>query len=191
MTQKTKREAFIVVVLLGLLIGLMRHAVAPAVRGGQPSVAAPAAPDALATSQPISPPEPRVETPRERPDYTAEAQARRDPMVSLLPSDAASHDATTTVQIPFGEQKPGAPQLPTLLVHGIVWGTARPQALINGGLYEIGDTVEGARIVSIERRGVTVEAGGTRAVLTLAPGPALAKRVVGQGDAWYSESQRR
>ena len=171
MTTKTKRDALIVVGLLGVLAVLRPHLLPTlGVGGDAPTVV----PSAMVAPAPAAAPEPQppVEASPARPSYTAEAQATRDPMVSLLPAEPTTHDARAAGQTP-SERKPGRPQLPALSVQGIVWGTARPQALINGGLYEVGDAVEGARILSIERSGVTIiEVGGTRTVLT----PALQGR---------------
>lgn len=45
---------------------------------------------------------------------------------------------------------------PSLTVQGILFGTARPQAIINRKIVAAGDTVEGARVVSITAEGVVM-----------------------------------
>ena len=45
------------------------------------------------------------------------------------------------------------------------WGGARPQVLIDGQLYDLGDTVQDSQIVGITRDGVTVVSQGVTFVL--------------------------
>jgi Tfp pilus assembly protein PilP len=46
--------------------------------------------------------------------------------------------------------------LSKLKVQGIVWGGKSPQAIINGQVLSVGDLIEGAQIVSIEKKGITL-----------------------------------
>ena len=46
--------------------------------------------------------------------------------------------------------------LPGINVAGVVWNTDRPQAIINGQIVGIGDTVSGAKILDIKKMGITV-----------------------------------
>ena len=189
MTQKTKRDALIVLGLLGVFVALSPRFMEMLGLGGSgPSVVVPTA--VVVTPQPLAQPEPpRVEAPLVRPHYTAEAQAMRDPTVSLLPAEPSAQDATASLSN-ASQRQTETPRFPALVVHGIVWGTARPQALMNGGLYEVGDVVEGARILAIQRSGVTIEVGGIRTVVRPASASTLAKRVVGEGDRWDSQPRR-
>ena len=50
--------------------------------------------------------------------------------------------------------------LPTLNIEGIVWNTNMPQAIVNGKVVRIGDTIEGVRIVKIEKQGITIDYSG-------------------------------
>lgn len=50
--------------------------------------------------------------------------------------------------------------LPSLTIQGIVWGGALTQAIINNKVLKVGDTVEEARIININKEGVTVLFGG-------------------------------
>lgn len=50
--------------------------------------------------------------------------------------------------------------LPDLLVTGLVWGTDRPQAIINGQVVDVGDDVAEIKIVSIEKNIIEVEFQG-------------------------------
>ena len=61
-----------------------------------------------------------------------------------------------------------------LRVQGIIWGVKVPQAIINDKVLTIGDLIEGAEIVSIEKTGVTLSFNG--AIFDLAaPGISSAK----------------
>lgn len=45
---------------------------------------------------------------------------------------------------------------PTLTVQGLVWGGNFPQAIINNKVVRIGDTIEGARVISIDKEGINL-----------------------------------
>lgn len=79
------------------------------------------------------------------------AQNLRDPFQSPLKKEAE----TITEVIP--EAPP--PDLSSLTVQGIVWGGKMPQAIINNKVVKVGDTIEGMRIVSIDKEGITVSQG--------------------------------
>ncbi|MDP2927555.1 MAG: hypothetical protein Q8N80_01990 [Candidatus Omnitrophota bacterium] len=64
--------------------------------------------------------------------------------------------------------KPGL-DLGKLKVQGIIWGVATPQAIINNKVLTIGDLIEGAEILSIEKKGITLSFNGAIFDLT-APG---------------------
>ncbi len=55
---------------------------------------------------------------------------------------------------------------PTLLeridIQGLIWGTPFPQAIINGKIYKVGDTIEGTniKIVEIKKGKIEVECFG-------------------------------
>ena len=92
---------------------------------------------------------------------------RRDPLKSLLPKPAApagaSWDATGAVAV-------AAPPLPPpeLHVEGLLWGGGKPQAIIDGRLYGVQDAVSGAKILAIDRDGVTIEHLGKPVVYSTA-----------------------
>lgn len=44
----------------------------------------------------------------------------------------------------------------SLTVQGVIWGGKFPQAIINNQVVKAGDTIEGARIISIKKEGVMV-----------------------------------
>ncbi len=59
-------------------------------------------------------------------------------------------------------------QPPNLKLQGILWGTARPQAIINRKIVSVGDIVENAEILSVSREGVMVSFNGQQYPLKLA-----------------------
>lgn len=46
--------------------------------------------------------------------------------------------------------------LPGINIAGVVWDTDRPQAIIDGQIVGIGDTVSGVKITDIQKTGITV-----------------------------------
>ncbi len=59
---------------------------------------------------------------------------------------------------PVSQEKVVAPVLtpPKLTVNGLIWGTDKPQAIINDRVVSIGDTIENSRIVDINQNGVDI-----------------------------------
>ena len=82
--------------------------------------------------------------------YTA--SELRDPLVSLLPAEQVPQTPAVLPRVVAA----APPKASAVTVQGMIWGGTRPQALIDGRLYNIGDVVQGARVVSIARGGVTV-----------------------------------
>lgn len=92
--------------------------------------------------------------------YTAEDF--RDPLVSLLPNPKQDSRAALATEEQAVKPPPTAPML---MIQGMLWGGQRPQVLIDGKLYEVGDTVQGSQIVEIGREGVAVVNQGATFVL--------------------------
>lgn len=73
-----------------------------------------------------------------------------NPFEPKLPRAPEQKDTpvTASVDISFSE----------LNVEGIIWGTGMPQAVIDGEVYRIGDTLKGSpgKIVAINKEGVSV-----------------------------------
>ncbi|MFH1190913.1 MAG: hypothetical protein V1670_01780 [Candidatus Omnitrophota bacterium] len=64
-----------------------------------------------------------------------------------------------------------------LNVQGIIWGVEAPLAIINNKVLTIGDLIEGAKILSIEKKGITFSFSGARFVLTVSgQNPVSAKK---------------
>jgi hypothetical protein len=50
--------------------------------------------------------------------------------------------------------------MPKLTIEGIIWNTQIPQAIVNGQVVRIGDTIEGVKIEKIEKQGITIDHNG-------------------------------
>ncbi|MCI0563526.1 MAG: hypothetical protein MN733_34050 [Nitrososphaera sp.] len=106
--------------------------------------------------EPVNAQLPSDESAKAAPFYTAFSQ--RDPLKSLLPILSLQPGQTAASGV-----RGGAPQNlpPQLRIQGIVWGGAEPRAIINDAVYGVNDGIAGTKILSIDRRGVTVEYMGT------------------------------
>lgn len=94
--------------------------------------------------------------------YTA--HQLRDPFSSLLPQ-AAETPADQLAGLPSAVAPPPPPAkrpAPELHVEGLLWGGPTPSAILNGEVYRVGDEIQGDPILSIDRRGVTLEHEGDR-----------------------------
>lgn len=106
----------------------------------------------------------------------------RDPMKSVLPElptpDTGGGEAFAQAEV----KSPAVPP-PSLTVRGVLWGGPEPQAIINDEVYRVGDSVEGARILSIDANGVTIEHQGTSAFYSTTA-PLTAERSGSQRAQW-------
>jgi len=76
----------------------------------------------------------------------------RDPFLSLLAKKAENIKKAVTIAAPkIEEVKP-----PELSVQGLVWGKVQPQAIVNNKVVTIGDTIEEAKIVEINKNGISI-----------------------------------
>jgi hypothetical protein len=78
------------------------------------------------------------------------AQSLRDPFQDYI------EEAETVTPAPV---EPVPVQLPAVTIQGIVWGGTTPQAIINNKVVKVGDTIEGMRVISIDKSGITVSYG--------------------------------
>jgi hypothetical protein len=64
--------------------------------------------------------------------------------------------------MPENAELPKQPELALddLKVEGVIWGVKTPQAIINGRVLTVGDFIEGAEIISIEKKGITLRFNG-------------------------------
>jgi hypothetical protein len=83
-----------------------------------------------------------------RPHIEYETKDLRDP----FQSPEKKEDATEQIS----QEEDNIQPLPSLTIQGIVWGGSLPQAIINNKVVKVGDMIEEARIISINKDGVTV-----------------------------------
>jgi len=89
-----------------------------------------------------------------RPKVEYKAGFLRDPFTGVVAHESVSPGITAAQEAP-----------PDLIVQGIIWGGRFPQAIINNKVLGVGDSIQGARIISIGKGGVTVLFGGNNFTL--------------------------
>jgi len=74
----------------------------------------------------------------------------RDPFAAVLPQKEIVYNST--------EVKPfeGGVRLPDFSVQGLVWGVDKPQAIIDNKVLNVGDEIEGAKVIEITKEGVKI-----------------------------------
>ena len=92
------------------------------------------------------------------PAYTA--HDLRDPFKSLLPQPSSVSGLPAAPPITTPPAPPAKRPAPDLRVEGVVWGGPTPSAIIDGKVYRVGDTIQHGTIISIDRRGITLEHEG-------------------------------
>lgn len=101
---------------------------------------------------------------------TYAAQTVRDPLKSLLPPPAEKPNGAARAGQPALAEKPQPqkpPPPPALKVQGCLWGGSAPKAIIDGRLYGVGESIQGVKILSIDRSGVVVDHHGTTVLYTI------------------------
>lgn len=67
----------------------------------------------------------------------------------------------TTVKTPVKDIIKSKPiVLPELKITGLIWNTNRPQAIVNGQIVDIGDTISATKIVAIRKTGIDISFEG-------------------------------
>lgn len=84
------------------------------------------------------------------PNIEYKAEDLRDPFQN--PNIAEGKKPTEESEV--SETKEITP--PSLTVQGLIWGGNFPQAIINNKVVKVGDIIEGVRIISIDKEGITV-----------------------------------
>jgi hypothetical protein len=74
----------------------------------------------------------------------------KDPFASPLPQK----DVTLYKQV--ADSGGQGATLPIFSVQGLVWGTDKPQAIIDNKIFNIGDEIKGAKIIAIDKDGVKI-----------------------------------
>ena len=79
----------------------------------------------------------------------------RDPFESYLPKDTVQELSQEERELMEQEAEKQAKPLPAFNIQGIIWKGKLKQAIINNRVLKIGDEIEGAKIVAIEKQGIT------------------------------------
>jgi len=56
--------------------------------------------------------------------------------------------------------------LPSISISGLIWNSDMPQAILNGQVKKIGDTIEGVKIIDITKTGIIVEYMGEKIIIS-------------------------
>lgn len=106
--------------------------------------------------------------PETKPPVTPEPAVRQPPREPQRPRPARPAPVVTPPKTP--QRKPEAKEtpMPHFAVTGIVWNTDRPQAIINGRIVNIGDTISEIEIKDIRQSGIDVLFQGE--TVTIKPG---------------------
>jgi hypothetical protein len=107
----------------------------------------------------VTTPEPQQNPSPSLLQYKYMASDKRDPLENLFPKPEQPKEAIPEVESEVVEENL-PPKIPPLLVEGMIWGGNRPQAIINSKVYDVGDMVEGGKIVSIDTNGVKIDFNG-------------------------------
>jgi hypothetical protein len=148
------------VLLGGAMLFLSLHNTAPTSEHDSPATVGAAPSAASVTSSPAPVPPPVVE-PSPRVDPSVSALSNPVPAPVVEPVSAAA-PANTTPPPPTGSRP-----FPELKLQGIYYRLTDPSVMINGKALEIGDLIEDAKVIKIERKEVTLEFDGQQKVLRL------------------------
>ena len=85
-----------------------------------------------------------------RPPLKYEASDLKDPFEDALPKPDKPVKPIT------GPVGPAAATLPAMEVQGLVWGGSMPQAIIDGQVLKVGDTIKNVEILEINKDGIKV-----------------------------------
>jgi hypothetical protein len=85
----------------------------------------------------------------------------RDPFKTYLTKEAPKEISQVNADLAKPELDLGK-----LKVQGVIWGSQTPQAIINDRVLMIGDLIEGAQIMSIDKKGITLSFNGEAYDLT-------------------------
>ncbi|OGX19133.1 MAG: hypothetical protein A3K83_01195 [Omnitrophica WOR_2 bacterium RBG_13_44_8b] len=84
-----------------------------------------------------------------RPNIEYDAQDFRDPFSEPAPDEKKSVEIAE-------KSAPVIEKLPDLAIQGLIWGGEISQAIVNNKVVKEGDSIEGAKVISIRKHGITV-----------------------------------
>ncbi len=122
-----------------------------------------------------------------KPEVSYGAMNLRDPFESPMLSESEINGPQETIGTPDVLPMP-------LTVQGIIWGSNLLQAIINNKVVKVGETIDGAKVISIDKDFITVFAANKQFKL---PSPALTPPEVKTGTAeapkysWQSYERKK
>lgn len=78
----------------------------------------------------------------------------RDPFRSFMPLEEIPAPVQEQAPVPVESSRDETFDYSSLSVTGLVWGTDKPKAIINGNIYSKGDIVNEAQILEINKEGI-------------------------------------
>ena len=94
-----------------------------------------------------------------RPTVTYSSENKKDPFQGPVKEIVTPVQSSAPTPLTAPESRPETLKPPELEVQGIIWGGRLNQAIINKSVVKVGDTIEGAQIIKIEKGGVVVSFG--------------------------------
>ncbi|NQT90811.1 MAG: hypothetical protein HQ558_06110 [Candidatus Omnitrophica bacterium] len=98
----------------------------------------------------------------------------QQPATAQPTASAAKEPAKPAFSPPSATKQKEQPQAPPVTldpadftVTGIVYGDGAPMTIINGGVYEVGDEISGAKVLKAENDTVVLQKGNQRIILTV------------------------
>ncbi len=128
------------------------------------AAAAQVAPGAVVSEQRPTPPAPAPDVSSTVVSTPAATPATATPAPEIT---AVASSQTIVTNLPTPSPAPKEKALREFRLNGIIYMSARPAAIVNGQTVSIGDEVDGATVVGIERTAVTLRIDGKRKILPL------------------------
>jgi len=116
-----------------------------------------------------------------RPTVEYVADKLRDPFEGVITEETVMEDSHAQAVVT------PQPEPPSLVVQGIIWGGDFNQAIINHKVVKAGDTIEGVRIVSVDKEGVAALFEGRQYTI---PSPAATKPPKKDGDIKEDKNEK-
>jgi len=167
---------FVVPVVLLIVLAVagwfLLKGLAASQRANLTTVNTPVAARELPAERRVTPePVPEAAQTREAVNGPAESPGARNRTTSKPVQTSRPGEVTKTTPNPSKEEaaapETAEPTFPSLKLQGLFYRSTRPSVVINSKTLSVGDRIENAKVVAIERDSVTVEWGGEKRVLTL------------------------
>ena len=98
-------------------------------------------------------------------------RAKRDPFEKVI-----IHKGKGEARVQSSDDTSSRSLIDSFVVQGLIWGGNFPQAIINSKVYKVGDTIQGATILNIDKNGIIFSLGGKKYILSSSSAGSAAKR---------------